>query len=892
MLVGNALQFSNATKWLFTLFTFIILLSIITFFAFMVHSIDQKNITKSNSQFSIISSYYIDKQNTSSVNNILLKANFINSPLDKIPYAFAEQSYWIKLTLQYPIHNALLSSTRNDIINSNSPSLGREGLDDQIILLAEHSMLQTFEVYSININSGAELIHAKPSISKTGVQKYVPKNIYPYTPLLLNKFGQSEFLIHVKAAGAPNIPLLLFTPDNFEQRMLLSQLIYGAFIGLLIFIALYSLILFFFSKNTIYLLFISYILSTLTVFSSLSGFGHFLFSSNIMHIINHYLVLLNHLHVIVLLLFTVYFLRYNILTSWVLKFSVLLSLAGGAIALVSLFLNESSQVNLFLVVKAVFYLISLLLIINRFKKDHVWAYAYFISWLPLLIATLIDILVVLKTLDYSFITYNALLFATMIQIILIAFALENRFRHNLKNQLNTITYHENTMIPRRANLDFCLSKLLTKHIDNFTVVVIKPEQFEQIYSHTDDETRRQFYKNLYLKLSSLFSLNNSVLTITSNKEKLCLIEDIASVHSFALVIENKLNQEDISVLAQNIQTAVTQAYTLKELSLPLSAFIGLANYPEHGNASNSLIKNAIQAVKQAELEQCKWAIYDANISQHDTSSIQLVIDLHQAIENKNFEIYHQPQVDLKTNKVCSSECLIRWQHPVIGFVAPDVFIPMAENFGLMPSLSLWIIETALKQQVILSEQTGFNHMISINISIKDLIQTNFADSVADIISEIKIKAEKVIFELTTCVALPENEQVLKTIAALTTLGITVSINDFDASFSATPKNSRLFFQELKVNRSLVENIANDRKRKIMTTVSVKVAKALKLEVVAEGINSILDEEIVKKIGCDIGQGHYYAKAMSHADYIDWLMALSNGQIPDSIDGEFIPATKH
>ena len=356
-------------------------------------------------------------------------------------------------------------------------------------------------------------------------------------------------------------------------------------------------------------------------------------------------------------------------------------------------------------------------------------------------------------------------------------------------------------------------------------------------------------------------------------------------------MDNKCNQQDIVLIINSIQCAASDVFYINDLKLPLSAYIGLADFPEHGSSSASLINNASIAANNAELSENKWAYFTPQDSQQRTSSIQLAIDLQQALNNQAFELFHQPQIDLKTNKVCSSECLIRWHHPVLGPIAPDVFIAIAEDFGLMPSLTLWIVETALRQQIALTEQTELNHMVSINISGKDLIQVDFIDQIAEIINRCDIKAEKIIFELTESISFTHSNIAIQTIEKLIGLGITISIDDFGTGYSSMSQINHLPFQELKIDREFVENVCSDNKRKVIAESTVKMAKGLGLEVVAEGINSQLDEDTLRSFGCDIGQGYFYAKPMSYDNYLIWLKHLSNGQIPDSLEGEYIPAGK-
>jgi EAL domain-containing protein (putative c-di-GMP-specific phosphodiesterase class I)/GGDEF domain-containing protein len=853
----------------------VILCAITVSFACLIHEIDQKDINASNSAFTINSSYYIDENNNLDINNILSDAKFIESGLNSIPYALAQQNHWIKLSLHYPIANTKNTADLQEIFVEDISS-------EQLILMAEHSMLNTFVVYELStLTAPKKVFHKRPSPKK--LSQYV----YPYARLQRNQLGHSEYLIKVQKSGPLNISLQLFTPQDFEQRLLLSQLIYGAFIGILIIIAIYNLVLYFAGRDKVYLLYIGYLLSAFAVLSSLTGYGYFLFSEKVMQILNKHLIFTNFLLVIFLLLFTIYFLRYDRLKHWAYKVSLAVTVMLSLIGLYSLSLDELAQAKLFFSLQPLFYIVALYLIFNRLKLDFSWARLYFISWLPLLIGAVIQPMVLLNYLEYSFLTGNAFLFAIMIEVSFMAFALVERFRRNEQEKLTMIAYHQGNHLPRQTNLEHKISQMLKDEHQNFTVMVIKPEQFQRIELYIDEQTRIQFIQGLNQKLSSLFRFNDGVLNITDQFEKLCYLENC----TLALVIDNAKNKQDIALFINSIQQAARDVFYIKNLKLPLSAYVGLADFPEHGSSSASLISNASIAVNNAESSQNKWAYFTHKNSENSPSSIQLAIDLEQAIANQGFELFHQPQIDLKTNKVCSSECLIRWNHPVLGVILPDVFISVAEDFGLMPSLTLWVVETALSQQVALSEHTGLKHMVSINISGKDLIQANFIDDVSKIISRSDIKAEKIIFELTETISFAQNNIAIQTIEKLIELGITISIDEFGKGYSSLSQINQLPFQELKIDREFVENVSSDNKRKVIAETAVKMAKGLGLEVVAEGINSTLDEDTFRSFGCDIGQGYYYAKPMSYENYLNWLKHLSNGQIPASLEGDYLPVGK-
>ena len=870
------MKLSQLSKWFSTALITVLLVGIVISFSLVIHDIDQKNITISNSNITTTSSYYIDKTNSITLDKILKDANFTHSNLNTIPYDLAKQSYWIKLSLHYPtgtLANPAFENLQNKIKHIN---------DEQVILMAEHSRLDTFIIYELNALTPPIEIYNKQLVLDD-----VNQQIAPYARLPLNKFGHSEYLIQLKNSGPPNIPLLLFKAQDFEQRQMLSQLVYGAFIGILIIMAIYNLVLFFAGNDKVYLLYIGYLISAFVVLSSLTGYGYFLFSDQLMKLFNQYLIFVDFLLIAFLLLFTLYYLRYDRLRHWAYKCSIIVAGILFLCALYSPVLDELAQTKLFFSLQPIFYIIALYLIINRLKHDFSWARFYFLSWIPLLTGAVIQPMVLLNKLEYSFLTGNAFLFAIMIEVTFMAFALADRIRRNEQEKLTMIAYHQSNHLPRQTNLDHKIGQILQTDQQDITIVVIKPEQFQRIELYINEQTRIQFFQDLNQKLSSLFRFNDAVLNITDQSEKLCYLENC----SLAMVIDNARNEQDITLIINSIQHAANEAFYIKELKLPLSAYIGLATFPEHGSSSASLISNASIAANNAESKQDKWSYFAQPNNQHNHSSIQLAIDLQQAITAQGFELFHQPQIDLKTNKVCSSECLIRWQHPLLGSISPESFITIAEDFGLMPSLTLWIIETALCQQAALTENTGLNHMVSINISGKDLIQANFIDDVSKIIERCNIRAEKIIFELTESISFAQNNIAIKTIEQLIELGITISIDDFGTGYSSISQINKLPFQELKIDREFVENVCSDDKRKVIAEAAVKMAKGLGLEVVAEGINSSLDAATLRSFGCDIGQGYYYAKPMSYEDYLEWLNNLSNGQIPESLEGEYIPANK-
>ena len=845
----------------------IVILLLIAFILFNVTSrltsIDDNKDT--NQGFSIASSYFIDKSNqlnSTKVNS--QKDLFSVSEINKIPFELADQTYWIKIQVAN---------------TSNTPLT--------LVLYADNSMLDVFDIYQPNNNFGLEqpLIHTDLITSNNNSNRIL--KVYPHLTFNLMTNQTKEFLLKMQTQGPPNIPLMVLSEDDFSQRMLYAQIFYGAFIGLVLLMAMYNLVLFFAIKDKVYLVYLGYLLSAFFVLSSLTGFGFFIFSPQTQEFFNQYLLFIDYYLVMFLMVFTLLFLRYDQQNNRTYKLGLLLTVLLGICSFYSLTLDTIAQTKLFFSIQPVFYFFALYMLLRRLHQDFSWAKYYLLSWVPLLIGAAIQPLVLLNYLEYSFITRNAFLFAILIELTLMAFALAERMKRNEKDRLNDITYHISSGLPRKSNIESFINRLIKQKYHNFKVLVIKPEHIEKVALYIDDSILTELYQTLFTKLSSLFQYNDKVFALTDKGEKLCLINN----NALMAIIDKKQNQQSIEELIDAIQRTVSDNYHIKAIKLPLSAVVGISTFSNETKKSHQLINQALLAANRAENIHQKWSYFEDNSRNENAYLLQLTSDLQSALENNQLEVFHQPQIDLRTLRVCSSECLIRWHHPSQGFIPPTVFIPIAEDMGLINQLTLWVVKTALQQQFILSNDCGFNHMISINISGKDIASQHFFPHVMDIIEASTIPADKLIFELTESASFTYNEQSLSLIEKLVELGITISIDDFGTGYSSMAQISNLPFQELKVDRQFVENVNDDHKRKIIAEATVKMAKGLGLEVVAEGINSQADEDTLRDFGCDIGQGYFYAKPMAIDDYISWLENLDNGRIKQPVQGEFIPAEK-
>ncbi|MEW6984510.1 EAL domain-containing protein [Colwelliaceae bacterium 6471] len=848
--------------------TFIATIAILlAFIAFNIYQIlaqsNQDIIDQDNKNFTREYSYFLDKSSQYSINDVLAnKFTAINSKQSHIPYQLGKQTYWLKMSFTNQ------SNERKDLV-----------------LHADNTMLNVLDIYPYSNNQLRDKVFSLAiAKNRSPIATLASAQAFPHLSFELAKNESKQFLIRLQTLGPPNVPFVLYEQSNFIKRVQMTELLFGASVGIILLMAIYNFVLYFAIKDKVYLAYIGYLLSAFAALASVNGFGYFLFTNDVQQWLNEHSILFHFFLALFLLLFTLFFLRYDIANNKTYKIGISFCVLIFIIGLVSQFFDQVLQAKIFFSLQPVVYIGALFIIFRRLSKDFSWARFYFLSWIPLLIGAAIQPLMLLNYLDYSFYARHAFLLGALVEIIFMAFALAERMRRHEQDRLNEIGYHKATQLPRKLTLENTIEDLITHHTQKFSVLLIKPEQIDRIALYINNDTNIRLFKILSAELKPLFAYNDAIVPLTNNQEKICFIED----NSLAILLNHKHNHQPIQVVVDSIQQIISENFHIDELTLPLSGIIGIANYPEHGETANLLVNRAQLALKEAESNQQKWAYYNGELAENQPHAIKLAADIKAALSNHQFELYHQPQIDLKTLRVCGSECLIRWPHQD-GFIRPSIFIKVAEDLGFINQITLWVLQQALTQHLAIVESGHKNHMISINISKKDIANRLFYDQVTEIIGQFDIKPEKIIFEVKESASTAINEQEIEVLEKLSDLGITISIDDFGTGNSSMSYISRLPFNELKVDGQFVENVCDSVKRRTICETTVKMAKGLALEVVAEGISSELDERTLRQFGCDIGQGHYYAEAMPIDEYLTWLDEQTNGQSKNVAQGVFIPA---
>lgn len=347
---------------------------------------------------------------------------------------------------------------------------------------------------------------------------------------------------------------------------------------------------------------------------------------------------------------------------------------------------------------------------------------------------------------------------------------------------------------------------------------------------------------------------------------------------FTVILQDMACVQDATLVAQQILATLAQPITLDGHDIYTSASIGITFYPADANDTDSLIKQADVAMYRAKKHgRNGYAFYTADMHAHTLERLTLEMDLRRSIEQDQFFLVYQPQFDIQTRQIVGVEALARWQHPERGLVAPNAFISIAEETGLIEALGLWIVRTACNQHQAW-RALGLDPLrIAVNLSARQIGRDEFVDEVAWVLQETGMDPGYLELELTESMIMHDTEQVVGRIQRLRALGVRFAIDDFGTGYSSLSHLRRLPIDTLKIDRSFVRDIPTDRDCATIAMAIIAMAHSLNLRVTAEGVEREPQEAFLRQQGCDELQGFLYGRPVEAPEIAQLL------QIPRPAD---------
>jgi len=339
---------------------------------------------------------------------------------------------------------------------------------------------------------------------------------------------------------------------------------------------------------------------------------------------------------------------------------------------------------------------------------------------------------------------------------------------------------------------------------------------------------------------------------------------------FAILLEGIHSEEEVIKIAQGVISTFHHAFYLGGESSHVYCSLGISLFPDHAQDAAGLFKCADIALYKAKEIRDSYSIYQDEISSELVHLHRLSHDLHSALEKDQLRLLYQPKVDLATGRVVGAEALIRWHHPRYGVVSPLEFIPIAEHHGLMLPIGDWIIEQGCRTLNHWAAQ-GHDHLcMALNLSPLQFRDEALLDKVMACLTKYQLEPEQLEFEITESQTMENPEQHIQVIQDFLDLGISVAMDDFGTGHSSLSRLKEMPISTLKIDQSFIKNFHRVRSERVFVQVIINMAKMFGLTTVAEGVELEEHVNFLKELGCDIGQGHYFSKALSSEDFLLFL----------------------
>ena len=338
---------------------------------------------------------------------------------------------------------------------------------------------------------------------------------------------------------------------------------------------------------------------------------------------------------------------------------------------------------------------------------------------------------------------------------------------------------------------------------------------------------------------------------------------------FVLLMEDVRNKADCAQFADRLIKSLAQPFDIGGQQIEISGSVGVVIYPEQCGRSK-LLPCADAAMYAAKCSGGDgYALFEPKMEGSAVDQLDLHRDLRNAVELGQLQLYYQPKVGVSDGRVKGMEALLRWNHPQRGIIGPELFIPLAERFGLINGLGNWVINEVCRQMLAWSQE-GMRMSVAINLSVHQLRQDDLVDSISQALKRYRLEPSQLICELTESVAMKDIEATQRFFKGLAAIGVRLSIDDFGTGYSSLSYLRELPARQLKIDRSFIKDLEMNKDARAIVKAVINLAHVLDLSVVAEGVETEGQRKILEDLECDELQGFFFSKPMLEDKMIVWV----------------------
>lgn len=421
-----------------------------------------------------------------------------------------------------------------------------------------------------------------------------------------------------------------------------------------------------------------------------------------------------------------------------------------------------------------------------------------------------------------------------------------------------LAYHDGlTDLPNRNAFQASLTEAInqaSQQIGHLAVLVMDIDYFKDINDTLGHVTGDTLLKQFAHRLEAVRRPQDQLARLGGDQ--------------FAVLVP-ALEIEAAAMVAQHYREAWQEPFTIEGFTLSLTAKLGIAIYPEHGENAVTLLQRAEVAMYVSKKQKKPYTFYDTRLDHNSVLRLALMSELRSAIDRQELTLHYQPKLDIGRGQIIGVECLVRWQHPVHGFIPPDDFIALAEQTGNIRYLTQWVLRTALGQTKAWREQ-GWALKTAVNISAVDLSDPLFPNQVESLLAELDLPADVLVLEITESAVMEDAQRAVQLLTQLQGMGVRLSIDDYGTGYSSMAQLKRLPVHELKIDKSFVLDVINNPDDAIIVRSTIELGHNMALTIVAEGVENAQSLDLLRTLGCDIAQGYYLSKPLPAPAFEQWL----------------------
>jgi diguanylate cyclase (GGDEF)-like protein/PAS domain S-box-containing protein len=436
-------------------------------------------------------------------------------------------------------------------------------------------------------------------------------------------------------------------------------------------------------------------------------------------------------------------------------------------------------------------------------------------------------------------------------------------------------YDALTGLPNRTSFHNEFEEALShakRHGRRVALLFLDLDQFKLINDASGHPAGDELLKQVALRLKQTVREEDIVARLGGD-EFTVLLDDIPSV-------------EDVDLVAEKILQTLATPFHLDHSELVITTSIGISVFPGDGDDASTLLKNADTAMYRAKAQgRNNSQFFTAEMKTHASERLRLESEMRAALKNNEFLLHYQPQVDTLSGEIIGLETLVRWQHPEKGLIPPGVFIPVAEDSGLIVPLGEWIMKEACKQYR-KWQDTGLEPVrIAVNLSGRQFVRQDLRGMVEKVLDDAGIAPSAIELELTESTIMEHVEETVETLKTLRDLGVHLSIDDFGTGYSSMAYLKRFTIDKLKIDQSFVRDLATDSDDAAIVIATIAMAHALNLTVIAEGVETEEQLQFLKENGCEQMQGYYFSRPLPVEKITELLRSGQRLGVTASVDAE-------